>query len=63
MFDGNDVVVKGRVSSGDVDIAKCNIDTREEPKFVKLSSGLTKEQRVEYTELLREFSYVFAWNY
>jgi hypothetical protein len=42
-FDGNDVVVKGRVSNEDVDTAECNIGTQEEPKFVKLSSSLTKE--------------------
>jgi hypothetical protein len=63
LFDGNDVAVKGRVSNGDVDTAECNIDTQEEPKFVKLSSSLTKEQRAEYTELLREFADVFAWTY
>jgi hypothetical protein len=44
------VAVKGGVSNGDGDTAECNISTQEEPKFVKLSSSLTKEQRVEYTE-------------
>jgi hypothetical protein len=63
LFDGNDVAVKGGVSNGDVDIAECNIGTQEEPKFVKLLSSLTKEQRAEYTELLREFVDVFAWTY
>jgi ribonuclease HI len=52
LFDGNDVAVKGRVSDKDVDTAECNIGTPEEPKFVKLSSSLTAEQRAEYTELL-----------
>jgi hypothetical protein len=28
-----------------------------------LSRSLTKEQRAKYTELLREFDYVFAWTY
>ena len=63
MFDGNDVAVKGNVSGGDVDLSECNIGTQEEPKFVKLSSSLTNEQRVEYTELLKEFVDVFAWAY
>jgi hypothetical protein len=31
--------------------------------FVKLSSNLTNEQRVEYTKLLKQFAYVFAWAY
>jgi hypothetical protein len=57
------VAVKGSVSSKYVDIAECNIDTQEEPKFVKLSSSLTNEQRAEYAGLLKEFADVFAWTY
>jgi ribonuclease HI len=63
LFDGNDVAVKGRVSGDDADTTECNIGTREEPKFVRLSRDLTREQRSEYTELLREFADVFAWTY
>jgi ribonuclease HI len=63
LFDGNDVAVKGRVLDEDVDTVECNIGTQEEPKFVKLSSSLTREHRAEYTELLREFADVFAWTY
>jgi ribonuclease HI len=63
LFDGNDVAVKGGVSDEEADTAECNIDTQEEPKFVKLSRSLTREQRAEYTELLREFVDVFAWTY
>jgi hypothetical protein len=63
LFDGNDVAIKGEVSNEGVDLVECNIGTREEPKFVKLSSSLTREQRGEYTKLLREFVDVFAWTY
>jgi ribonuclease HI len=63
LFDGNDVAVKGEVSNEDVDSAECNIGTQEEPKFVKLSRSLTREKSIEYTELLREFAYVFTWTY
>jgi hypothetical protein len=63
LFNGNDVAVKGRVSDEDADTAECNIGTPDEPKFVKLSRSLTTEQRVEYTELLKEFADVFAWTY
>jgi hypothetical protein len=63
LFDGNDVAVKGRVSDEDADTTECNIGTQEEPKFVRLSSSLTRGQRAEYTELLREFVDVFAWTY
>ena len=63
LFDGNDVAVKGRILGDDSDTTECNIGTPEEPKFVKLSRSLTREQRSEYTELLREFTDVFAWTY
>jgi hypothetical protein len=63
LFDGNDVAVKGRVSGDDAETTECNIGTPEEPKCVKLSKSLTKEQRDEYTEFLREFVDVFAWTY
>jgi ribonuclease HI len=63
LFDGNDVPVKFRASNEDAETTECNIGTPEEPKFVKLSSSLTSEQRAEYTELLREFADVFAWTY
>jgi hypothetical protein len=63
LFDGTDVAVKGEVSDEDVDVVECNIGTEGNPKFVKLSSNLSKEQRVEYAELLKEFTDVFAWTY
>jgi hypothetical protein len=63
IFDRNDVAVKGKISNDNVDAAECNIGIEKEPKFVKLSSSLTREQRVEYVELLREFADVFSWTY
>jgi hypothetical protein len=63
LFDGNDVPIKGKVSNEDVDKTECNIGSQEEPRFIKLSSNLTSEQRAEYMELLREFADVFAWTY
>jgi hypothetical protein len=43
LFDRNDVAVKGKVSNDDVGVAECNIDTEEDPKFVKLSNNLSRE--------------------
>ena len=63
LFDGNDVAVKGRIAGDDADTAECNIGTPEEPKLVKLSKSLTEEQRIRYTDLLREFADVFVWTY
>jgi hypothetical protein len=63
LFDNNDVVVKGKISNDDADVAECNIGTKKDTKFVKLSSKLLREKRVEYAELLKEFFDVFAWTY
>jgi ribonuclease HI len=63
LFDGNDVAVKFKGSTDDVDVSECNIGTEKDPKFVKLSSSLSREQRVEYAELLKEFADVFSWTY
>jgi ribonuclease HI len=63
IFDSNDVAVKARRPLDDADISECNIGTEENPKFVKLSSSLSKEQRAEYAELLKRFVDVFAWTY
>jgi hypothetical protein len=60
LFDRNDVAVKVKGSAEDVDVAECNIGTKKDPKFVNFSSSLSREQRVEYVELLKEFSYVFS---
>jgi hypothetical protein len=45
------------------DLIECNLGTEEEPKYVKLSSSLSKNQRVEYIKLSKHFSDVFAWKY
>jgi hypothetical protein len=63
LFDRNDVAVKGKVLNEEVDVTECNIGTEKDPKFVKLSSSLSREKRIEYTELLKEFADVFVWNY
>jgi hypothetical protein len=45
------------------DISECNIGTETKPKFIKLSSSLTREQRAEYVEILKQFVDVFTWTY
>jgi hypothetical protein len=55
LFDRNDVAVKVKGSTDDADVTECNIGTEKDPKFVKLSSSLSREQRDEYAELLKEF--------
>jgi hypothetical protein len=63
LFDRNDVVVKVKGSNEEVDVTECNLGTEENPKYVKLSSSLSKEKRVEYVKLLKEFVDVFSWKY
>jgi hypothetical protein len=53
LFDRNDVALKGKDSTDEDDVAECNIGTEKDPKFVKLSSNLSREQRDEYVELLK----------
>jgi hypothetical protein len=62
-FDRNDVDVKVEGSTEEVDVTECNLGTKEDPKWVKLSSSLSKEQRAEYVRLLKDFADVFAWTY
>ena len=63
LFDRNDVVVKVKGSSEEADVTECNLGTEENPKYVKLSSSLSKEKRVEYVKFLKEFVDMFAWKY
>ena len=44
-------------------VTECNLGIEENPKYVKLSSNLSKEQRSEYVKLLQDFSDVFSWKY
>jgi ribonuclease HI len=53
LFDRNDVAIKGKISNENVDVEGCDIGIEKEPKFVKLSSTLSREQKVEYAELLK----------
>jgi hypothetical protein len=63
LFEINYVVVKVKGASEDVDVTECNLCIEENPKYVKLSSSFSKEQRVEYVKLLKEFADVFSWKY
>jgi hypothetical protein len=43
LFDRNDVSLKGEITEDDTSTIQCNIGTKSEPKFVKLSRSLTEE--------------------
>jgi hypothetical protein len=63
LFDRNDVAIKVKGLSKDANVTECNLGTKEDPKYVKLSSSLSKEQRVGYVNLLKEVFDVFTWKY
>jgi hypothetical protein len=44
LFDGNDVAMKLKGLTENVDVAECNIGTEQDPKFVKLSSSIVKRE-------------------
>jgi hypothetical protein len=62
-FDRNDVVVKVEGSTEEAGVTEFNLGMKEDPKWVKLSRILSKEQRVEYVILLKECVDVFSWTY
>jgi hypothetical protein len=62
-FEKNDVSLKVKGSSENVDVTECKLGTEEDPKYVKVSSSLSKEKRVEYVKLLKDFVDVFSWKY
>jgi hypothetical protein len=45
------------------DTISLNLGTSEYPKTVKLGAQCSDEEKVKFTELLREFQDVFAWSY
>jgi hypothetical protein len=55
MFDNHDVFVKVSGSKENPNLVECNLGIEEEPKYVKLSSSLFENQRVEYIKLLKYF--------
>jgi ribonuclease HI len=63
LFDRNDVVVKVRGSTENHGVTECNLGTEEDPKYIKLSSSFSKEQRDEYVKILKKFADVFSWKY
>jgi hypothetical protein len=63
LFDRNNVAVKVKGTIENAEVIECNLGTEEDPKYVNFSSSLSKEQRAEYVNLLKEFADVFAWKY
>jgi ribonuclease HI len=63
LFDNNDVAVKLQSGEKEVDVFQYNVASEQDPKHVNLASHLSKKQKADYGELLREFADIFAWQY
>jgi hypothetical protein len=61
LFDNNDVAVKLESGEKDSEVLQYNVASEKDPKHVNLASHLTKKQRADYGELLKEFADIFAW--
>jgi hypothetical protein len=63
LFDRNNVF-KGKKPNKQTDEAlEFNIDTKMDPRMVKIGKGTTEKERIEIVDLIREFKDTFAWNY
>lgn len=63
IFDNNDVPIKPVIHSTKENVIGCNIKTKQEPKFVKISTSLYEEKINIYVELIKESVDVFSWKY
>jgi len=63
LFDSNDVAVKKRIVPSRGEMEDYNLGTKNDPKIVKVSNTLKKEQKPKYTKLLKEFVDIFSWRY
>jgi hypothetical protein len=59
LFDRNDVFVKVKGLTENVDVVEWNLEIEEDQKYVKLSSSLSKEKRDEYVKLMEEIVELF----
>ena len=63
IFDNNDVARSPRVAPSDAKVEECNIGTDKEPKVIKISKNLAKENKEKYIKLMKEFYDVFTCSY
>jgi hypothetical protein len=63
LFDNNDVAIKMEEKEEDSEVFQYNVDSEQDPKYVNLASHLTEKQKADYSELLKEFDDIFAWQY
>ena len=62
LFGNSDVYVNPSIHVLEGTTIDCNIGTNKEPKLVKISKDLSKEQRKRYINLMKEYVDVFLGN-
>jgi hypothetical protein len=63
LFDHNDVSRKVVIQTEETNVVHCDISYDSNPRLVKISRKLSQKQRDIYVELMKQYSYVFAWSY
>ena len=63
LFDHNDVSRKDVIQTEETDVVDCGISPKANPRLVKISRKLSKNQKEAYVELMKHYSYIFAWSY
>lgn len=63
IFNPNDVVVDLGKTPQDEHIQDHNIGTQEEPRLVRLFSGVSPNYQERYIKLFKDYVDVFAWSY
>ena len=53
LFDSNDIPFRPKMEPVKADMQECNLGTPENPKMVKLSKSLPKDQKDKYVGLLK----------
>jgi hypothetical protein len=63
LFDRDDIPLKYTLQPQPEEVEDCDIGTKENPKLVKISKYLPPKTKSKYTELLKQYKYVFDWSY
>jgi hypothetical protein len=63
LFDHNDVSKKAVIQTEETEVEDCDISSDANPRLVEVSRKLSKKQKEAYIELMKQYSYIFAWSY
>ena len=55
--------VNCKTNSSSLSYEKVNLGTTENPQYINLGSGWSRQEKAAYVKLFKEFKDVFAWTY